>query len=248
MVGHKSSECRNSGMTYNVNDETPGDVGHVDVDVGGVWMIGAVHVEESEVHAKPPGLGVLGNIKTTNRFQALAGEENDENDWEYVKKWRGWKFGWKHEVEEVNIGAVEKAECFKGGMSRKSGMKFNVAEVKKPLASAAKVVGAGNRISMGPNPNENFIENASTGEKIQLRVEGGTYVFDVEFEDGELGTITLDSGAGVNVWPSGLQAQVPMQPKDPRLRMTAANGSSIENLGTKVIHFKGVEPGFRWRA
>jgi hypothetical protein len=127
-------------------------------------------------------------------------------------------------------------------------MKFNVAKVKKPLASAAKVVEAGNRISMGPNPNDNFIENTITGEKIGLRVEGGTYVFDVEFQNGEPGTITLDSGAGVNVWPSELQAQVPMQPKDPRLRMTAANGSSIENLGTKIIHFTGVEPGFRRRA
>ena len=126
-------------------------------------------------------------------------------------------------------------------------MKFNVAEVKKPLASAAKVVSAGNRICMGPTPNENFIENTSTGEKIELRIESGTYVFDVEYEDGELGTITLDSGAGVNVWPQGLQAHVPMQPKDPKLRMTAANGSSIENLGTKVIHFMGVEPGFRRR-
>ena len=42
-------------------------------------------------------------------------------------------------------------------------MKFNVAKVKKPLASAAKVVEAGNRISMGPNPSDNFIENTITG-------------------------------------------------------------------------------------
>ena len=106
----------------------------------------------------------------------------------------------------------------------------------------------GNRISMGPIPSENYIDNANTGEQIELRIEGGTYVFDVEFDDGSRGTITLDSGAGVNVWPSELQEHVPMQPKDPRLRMTAANGSSIENLGTKVIHFKGLEPGFRRRA
>ena len=34
-------------------------------------------------------------------------------------------------------------------LSRMSGMKFNVASVKKPLASAVKVVEARNRISMG---------------------------------------------------------------------------------------------------
>jgi hypothetical protein len=233
VVGHKSSECQNSGMTYNVNDETGEDIGHVDTEVGGVWMVGAVHVES------PPGL----SVKTNNRFEALA---VDEDEWEDVRKRKGVR-RWKCGGDEIDIGAVEKTVCCKGGASRAKAMKFNVAEVKKPLASAAKVVSAGNRICMGPTPNENFIENTSTGEKIELRIEGGTYVFDVEYEDGELGTITLDSGAGVNVWPRGLQAHVPMQPKEPKLRMTAANGSPIENFGTKVIHFTGVEPGFRRR-
>jgi hypothetical protein len=73
-------------------------------------------------------------------------------------------------------------------------------------------------------------------------------VFDVEFQNGEVGAITLDSGAGVNVWPEGLLQQVPMMPKDPRLKMTAANGSNIENLGTKLIKFRGLESGFARRA
>ena len=145
---------------------------------------------------------------------------------------------------DVSIRAVEKC----GMKSRESGMKFNVANVQKPLASAAKVTQAGNRISMGPKPEDNFIQNVDTGDKIELRVEKGTYVFDVEFQNGEVGTITLDSGAGVNVWPETMQKQVPMMPKDPRLKMTAANGSDIENLGTKIIKFRGIETGFRRRA
>ena len=36
-----------------------------------------------------------------------------------------------------------------------------------------------------------------------------------------------------------------MLPKDPRLRMTAANGSEIQNLGVKMIKFRGVEPDFK---
>ena len=72
-------------------------------------------------------------------------------------------------------------------------------------------------------------------------------MLDVEYQDGEAGTITLDSGAGVNVWLEEMQKNVPMLPKDPRLRMTAANGSEIENLGVKVIKFRGAEPGFRRR-
>ena len=207
----------------------------------------SAHPRQMQISAHPRQMRISAHPRqTTNRFEALAGED-DEDEWKDVRQRKGVK-GWRFEVEKVDIGAVEKTEGVKGGTSRKKAMKFNVADVKKPLASAAKVVSAGNRICMGPTPNENFIENTSTGENIELRIEGGTYVFDVEYEDGELGTITLDSGAGVNVWPQGLQAHVPMQPKDPKLRMTAANGSSIENLGTKVIHFKGLEPGFRRRA
>ena len=84
-------------------------------------------------------------------------------------------------------------------------MRFNLAKVQKPLASTAQVVEAGNKISTGPNPEDNFIENSTTGERIGLRVEKGTFVFDVEFKDREAGTITLDSGAGVNVWLMDVQ-------------------------------------------
>ena len=110
------------------------------------------------------------------------------------------------------------------------------------------MVEAGNRIQMGPRPEDNYIQNLATGEKIAIRVERGTYVFDVEYKDGSEGTITLDSGAGVNVWPEELLPNVPMMAKDPSLRMTAANGTRIENLGTKVVEFRGVEPGFTRQA
>ena len=36
---------------------------------------------------------------------------------------------------------------------------------------------------MGPKPEDNFIENRTTGERIGLRVEKGTFVFDVEFKE-----------------------------------------------------------------
>ena len=150
----------------------------------------------------------------------------------------------KRTAEEVMIGAISDGREKGRGLSRESGMKFNVAKVQKPLASAAKVVEAGNKISMGPKPEDNYIENAITGERIKLRIDKGTYVFDVEYHNGEEGAITLDSGAGVSVWPDGWLKDVPMMPKGPRLRMTAANGSAIENLGTKVIKFRGIGPDF----
>ena len=118
---------------------------------------------------------------------------------------------------EVPIGAVV-AE----GWSRMGGMVFHVADVKKPLAAAAKVVEAGNRVVVDPNPGASFIENIATGERIALRKERGVYVLDVKYEAGGEGTITLDSGAGVSVWPADLLPGVAMMPKEEGLRMVAA--------------------------
>ena len=73
---------------------------------------------------------------------------------------------------EVLVGAVKAAD-YKPKLSRESKMRFNVAKVQKPLAWAAKVVEAGNKISIGPNPKDIIIENSTTGERIGLRVERG---------------------------------------------------------------------------
>ena len=234
VVGHKSSEYWHH-RPANAMEDDGGAVSQVEVDVGGVWMIGAV--EAKEIDGAPPGLGGCGGqrrrIETSNRFEVLAREEDD----------------WEADPWETCSGDDGGGRRSRGrpepedGHVERSAMRFNVAKVQKPLASAAKVVEAGNRISMGPNPCS-YIENANTGERIGLRLERGTYVFDVEYRGGEHGTKTLDSGAGVNVFPEELPRAVPMQPRDPRLHMTAANGSTIENMGTKIIRFRGREPGF----
>jgi hypothetical protein len=83
---------------------------------------------------------------------------------------------------------------------------------------------------------------------MKLRVERGTYVFDVRYNNGEHGSITLDSGAGVNVWPEGMLEDIPLRPPEPGLKMTAANGTEIPNLGCKVVEFAASEPVFSRRA
>ena len=103
--------------------------------------------------------------------------------------------------EEVLIMPVEaRAER----LTRASAMKFNEADVRRPLASAVSVVQAGNRIIM--EEEGGYIENRVTGERMKIRVERNTYVYDVQMEDGAMVTVTLDSGAGCNVWPRGLKA------------------------------------------
>ena len=256
VVGHKAHECTNPGQYPNYQRQANNieEGGTEDIDVGGIWMIGNVDAEDwVEV---PPGLGKrwTRSARTTrtgtsvsNRYELLADHSDDghwgmmnagiSDDEERVNVVAGREYGWKlHRKVDVEVGAVESG--ITRVKSRERGMRFNVARVQKPLASAAKVVEAGNKISMGPNPDDNYIMNDATGEKIALRIDRGTFVFDVEFQDGEVGTITLDSGAGVNVWPENLQSHVPMMAKDPRLRMTAANGTNIDNLGTKIIKFQ----------
>jgi hypothetical protein len=142
-------------------------------------------------------------------------------------------------LEHVVIGAVGV------GSGRKAAMRLHVAGVQRPLASAAKVAQAGNRVVMSSNGS--FIEHEKTGERIPLRVERGTFVFDVQYQGGTCGTITLASGAGVNVWPEHLLTEVPMGPPDAGLRMTAANGTQIASCGTKLIEFTAKDggiPGF----
>ena len=169
-----------------------------EADVGGVWMVGNVEVETANVKLKqvdvPPGLDLAwsqvgrrgkknisrpndaeADIKqddhnesylsfAANRFEVLNDDpeedleeaETDDSQWRMFRK------------IEVLVGAVKTA-YFKPKLSRQSKMWFNAAKVQKPLASAAKVVEAGNKISMGPNPEDNFNENSTTGERIGLR-------------------------------------------------------------------------------
>jgi hypothetical protein len=63
----------------------------------------------------------------------------------------------------------------KGGVCE---MKFHVTDTTKPLASALAVVKMGNRIVL--DMNGSYILNVATGEKVILKEEGGTYVFEVE--------------------------------------------------------------------
>ena len=113
----------------------------------------------------PPGLKVEKEFRTTthNRFAELQEPATD--------------------VNEVQT-------CNGEQWTRLSSMTFNMAGVTKPLASAAQVVASGNRIVLDPNPDESYVQNIRTGEKMALREQKGVYVFDVQYHNGDQGTIT----------------------------------------------------------
>ena len=70
-------------------------------------------------------------------------------------------------VKEGNMGEIE----------------FHVTDATKPLVSAVKVVEAGNTIVMSSDKGGSYIENDVTKERIYLRKEKVTFVFDVIFEE-----------------------------------------------------------------
>ena len=74
-----------------------------------------------------------------------------------------------------------------------------------------KVTEANNVVVLHPTEGKSFILNLDTKERIKIRKEKGTYVFDVQYTEGdEAGTVTLDSGASVSVWPKLLLPMVKM--------------------------------------
>ncbi len=77
---------------------------------------------------------------------------------------------------------------------------------------------------------------------MELGIKGETFVFEVMLENGEDEMITLDSGAGVHVWPRDRGTHIPLETGTSGVTMWAANGTQIPNLGQKVVKFRGKEP------
>lgn len=242
-TGHKSNECY---VKVNGVGEEEAEDGHTEIEVGGVWMIGAVDVENTvevpfHIIEKRRSQGTVSDpcqcIKNIvrpvpqtqachNMFNELAVDE--------------------HEDEDIMIGSLSEEVT---SWTRSSGIMFHVADVAKPLASAVKVVEAGNRVVMDPVPGQSYVENIATGERMLLKKDKGTYVFEVQYlDDGKTGCITLDSGAGVSVWPKSMKENIETLPKAVGLNMVAANGTRIANYGQKLIKFKGQQSSFTGRA
>ena len=67
------------------------------------------------------------------------------------------------------------------------GIKFQVTDVGKPLASVSRILDKGNSVIFTRNSGGSYIVNEKTREKIPIREEKGTFVIDVEFLEPEQG-------------------------------------------------------------
>ena len=76
------------------------------------------------------------------------------------------------EIKNYGVNTVE----FKAGARRiMCSMKFNVADVRKPLAAVSAMVDAGNRVVFEKRDTGSYVENLSNGERIYLERKRGVY-------------------------------------------------------------------------
>ena len=120
--------------------------------------------------------------------------------------------------------------------THRMGLKFQVADVKKPLISVKRIVEKGNHVAFGPEAKDNYIMNKATGDKVVLRSNGkGSYLLDVAFVGGEKTEITVDSGAEENVCPWEWGEQFGVQEAERRLRFRNASGGEIVHYGQRDV-------------
>ena len=77
---------------------------------------------------------------------------------------------------------------------KRRAMGFHVTEVRKPLAAVSRIAEKGNIVQFGPKPEDCFIQNIQTKEKMMMQLEKGTYVLDVDFEVDEGTIVNNDLG------------------------------------------------------
>jgi hypothetical protein len=142
--------------------------------------------------------------------------------------------GLQQQQQEVEIQEVQTKQ------TRPCSLRFNIADVRRPLASATAVTEAGNTIVL--NSEGGYVVNDTTGEAMKVIKERGVFVMQVHLADGRQENITLDSGAGVSVWPKGRPfGGGAVGPRAAGLKMVAANGSEIASYGQAVVNFTAEE-------
>ena len=105
---------------------------------------------------------------------------------------------------------------------------FQVTSVNKPLLSVKRVTEKGNHVSFGPKPEDNFIVNKKTGDKIALRSNGkGSFLMDVSFENG---------GKLLSLWTVGQRRVFAQKSGDPNSgsRLLISGLILRERMGAKL--------------
>ena len=137
-------------------------------------------------------------------------------------------------VESVKVGRSRNEE---GKPEAKvMSLRFQVADVKKPLVSVKRITEQGNHVAFGPKDEDNYIVSSCSGNKMFLKPNGkGSYLMEVNFVGGGSTQITVDSGAEESVCPWEWGSQFGLKPADRWLAFRNASGGLIEHYGTREV-------------
>ena len=213
------------------------------VELSRVWNLCAVTREETPIG---------------NSFEALREEEEDissvtelieveedynvpappRNEWNPAIRQK--KRKWNHVCirngccgEDVLLQLVETGE--KRDQTQMN-LKFQVADVAKPLVSVRRIAEKGNIVQFGPREEDNYIQNNETKDKVMLKPNGkGSYLMEVNFIGGGKTVMTVDSGAEENVCPWDWGGHFPTTAAERQLWFRNASGGIIEHYGQREV-------------
>ena len=134
--------------------------------------------------------------------------------------------------KEVFIGAVDQGYMEMG---------FEVCDVRRALAAVSRITSKGNRVSFGPEEDDNYIQNVKSGKKIKMRKKGGAYVVDVVLVgSGKKTEITIDSAAEEAACPEewASEFKTTRVKKGEEMSLVSANGGKIRHFGKRTAIFE----------
>ena len=134
--------------------------------------------------------------------------------------------------------------CALGREERQFEMGFHVCNVKRALASVARICGRGNKVVFDEEGGEgSYIENKRTGNRIKMRRKGNAWVVDVNMVGtGQSAEIWVDSAAEESVCPQEFGMEFGMSKAETEVRLVNASGGRIEHFGGRRI--KALASGF----
>ena len=218
-IGHQSKDCpKGKGKGGRGIREVEAEADECAVEIGGVWNLCAVEK-------------VAKGISLYNSFADLV-EDYDSDDEDFELDFSGGEAA----DQDLLIQAVGQESDVSRGIKKKMNLTFQVADVKKPLISVKRIVEKGNFVSFGPKPEDNFIENRNSGDRIALRPNGkGSYLMSVNFESGLSAEITVDSGAEENVCPWDWGEEYDTYEPRTWMKFRNASGGLINHWGEREI-------------
>ena len=115
-------------------------------------------------------------------------------------------------------------------------LRFQVADVKKPLMSVKRILEQGSRSGFGLGESENCILNKESGNKMPLKLNGkGSYLMQVKFVGGGQTEITVDSVTEESVCPWEWEKQFKMVDADNCMHFRDASGGTIPHHGRRDV-------------